>query len=713
MNSRLRTLSVCFLLVIPTTLAEEPEKKAEEASGDRAVFEEEVLVPAEMPGIESGTILAEELETGVAENLAVSLLELPGIHGVRRAQSAVEPVIRGLGWERVQTEVNGLPLYGACPARMDPPATMFGVAAVKEVTVLNELPSVTAGPGGTGGRLELSTDYDRGTGAGQTMTPWVQAVYDGARSGYTAGAGVQGGTDRLDYALGMETVDMGNYQAPDGREVLSGQEETGAFLSLGWRQGESGRWTAGHLRRDGNRVDYPSLPMDHEISDVTLSHLGYRYHRSPEGGRFLGFEARAAVAGTDNLMSNRWKPNRMMMEAATASEADTVSGGFDSSWRLHSGAAIRAGVDWFQLDRDALRQRTIVMSGDTFQDHLWPDVSQDDFGLFAEITGQPAEAWTVRAGLRHDRVSSRAAAADDPGIAGGTVRENYVLFYGDAAGITDRDENLVSGNVVVTRSGPGPWLFHAGAGQVSRAAGMTERYFSFAPAPGGFSVGNPALAAEAKRELSVGVRYRGARFQGSLSLFHNAIRDYIKPTVLEEGLHDWNGDTVLDRVTGYRNVDATLTGGELFGSLQAGRSWTVPVSIAWVHGDYDGTPLPEIPPLEGKLAVRFVFAAERDGWIEAGGRLVSRQDRVDPDFVTPVPPGFRENVTPGYAVFRLRAGIRLVRDLSLEGGVENLTDKLYHDHLSREVMMTSGDLSAGSELVQPGRSFYARARITF
>ncbi len=44
---------------------------------------------------------------GNHSNLGDLLLELPGVSGVKRAQGAVEPVIRGLGWERVQTQVNG------------------------------------------------------------------------------------------------------------------------------------------------------------------------------------------------------------------------------------------------------------------------------------------------------------------------------------------------------------------------------------------------------------------------------------------------------------------------------------------------------------------------------------------------------------------------------------------------------------------------------
>ena len=55
--------------------------------------------------------------------------------------------------------------------------------------------------------------------------------------------------------------------------------------------------------------------------------------------------------------------------------------------------------------------------------------------------------WQLRFGLRYDDVSSKAAAAK-----------------------TDRDESLFTGNAVL----------QFGLGYVSRAAGVTERYFAFA-----------------------------------------------------------------------------------------------------------------------------------------------------------------------------------------------------------------------------------------
>jgi len=106
---------------------------------------------------EAEEISLEDLRSGRYTNLGEVATEIPGVNGVKRAHSAVEPVIRGLGWERVQTQVDGLPVYGACPGRMDPPAMILQPETVQEAHAVKGVPSVTLGPAGTGGRVTERT----------------------------------------------------------------------------------------------------------------------------------------------------------------------------------------------------------------------------------------------------------------------------------------------------------------------------------------------------------------------------------------------------------------------------------------------------------------------------------------------------------------------------------------------------------------------------
>jgi iron complex outermembrane receptor protein len=664
---------------------------------------EEVTVEASEPQIQIEILDEGPLEMGQHANIAMALEVVPGVSGARRSLNAYEPVIRGLGWERVQTQVNGLPIYGACPGRMDPPATTVAKSSVQEVAVVKGLSSLTLGPAGTGGRLVLSTDYDRGVGAAREVHPWGRAAYNGAGDAYNLEAGVKGGTPRFDYSLGFEAFGQEDYESADGIVVPASQTETGASLSLGGRPTDTQRVFGSIVAQDGEDIAYPSLPMDTDSTETRLYNVGYRF--APSGDSLANLDVRVGIGTVDHLMSNRERPNRSVVEAEAVSFSDSASAGVNSSWRLSDRSHLHAGLDFSALDRDAVRERHIVASGQTFYDHIWPDVSQSDAGVFTEYQSTRPSRWNLRVGARFDAVTSDAAGADDPSLGGRTIREWYAQFYGPEAAKTDRDESLPSANLVAHRDFDGGVAFEAGIGLVSRAASMTERYYAFAPAPGGFAVGNPALDAERKRELVVGTTVEKSSWNTALSVYYFSIADYINPTTIAE--MDVNMDGQDDRVRGFVNVDATLYGGELSGSWKATRRIDVPFSLAFVLGDNDttGNPLPLIPAPEAYAAARFQLSERRAGWVELGGRFVARQDRVDPDY--------GENPTPGYDVWHLRGGVTLARHLVLEAGIENLFNKEYWEHLTPEALMPVGDLMPGQEIPQPGRSLFLAARVAF
>jgi iron complex outermembrane receptor protein len=684
-----------------TSAAAETAEAAKEETP--RTFEESVEVRAEAPRVQVEEVDISAMHAGFDANLAIAACAVPGVTGVRRSQDGVDPVVRGLGRERVQTQYNGLPMNHSCPARMDPPSTVISSASVHAAEVVKGLASVTDGPGGTGGRLLVSTDYSRGTTTGTKNSPWVRTSYNGARDGYTLGAGIDGGSGRFDYSAGLESLQQGDYTSASGTSVPANQDEVGGHATIGHQPTDAQRWSLGGVYRKGENLDFPSLPMNTDRTTTRMLNATYKYEPKNGSSRSPVVEARLGYGTIDHLMSNRGKPNRAMMEAETDSYSDSSGAGLSARWGLFGRSTLEAGADYSGLHSDALRERHMVMSGTTMYDHLWPDVSQDNVGLFAEYSLGMVPGWQLRFGGRYDMVSSEAAAADDPGMGGRTIRESYVLFYGPEAAITDRDEDLWSANALFTKEFSGELSIYAGVGMVQRPAAMTERYFAFAPAPGGFTVGNPTLDTERKREISAGVRFDSNWVQGSVGLYYYSVADYVKDTTL--GWMDMNNDGTDDRIRGYANVDATLTGGEITAVFRVGSRFTVPTSLYYVRGEYgsEGTPLPEIPPLEGRAAARMTYGKRSAGWVELGGRFVARQDRVDPDFPTTAPPTFTENPTPGFSVWHLRASFPLHQCVNLEVGVENLLNEEYWEHLTRETFLPVGDLARGEEIPQPGR----------
>ncbi len=703
-ESLVRMIMVLFLVSTFSVLATAQTGGEGEEDEPPLEVHEEIVVSAGVAGPELVKLDEEELNSGRYTNVGEALTEIPGVNAVRRGASATEPVIRGLGYERVVTQLGHLPIFGACPARMDPPVTYFRPHVTGEVLVVMGLSSVTLGPAGTGGRIVINPDYERDPEQGAGCGGWVTAGGDSARSGYTGGAGFQGGTAAFDYSGSVDTIQYGDYESANGTEVPATQEGWSGQLTFGLRPREGHRWWNAVNRVQEDQVDFPSLPMNLVDSTLWTYNTGYRIER-PSGETLRRFEVSAGYATIDHLMNNTGKPNRGMMEAESATDSITFSGLVRADLELGAASMLALGADYYDLARDGVRERYLVAPGQTFYDRIWPDTSQDDLGGFAELNSRLSSHWNLRAGARLDRVESNAGAVDDPSLQGRTVRENYIRFYGEEAGDVARTETLPSANLVLQWEPREGLEVHVGAGLASRAAGMTERYFAFAPAPGGFLLGNPALDAEKKVEFDLGASWRKSRCLFFVSVFNDGVRDYILQTEIDR--QDVNGDGTEDLIRGFINTDARLYGAEAGAVLGRLEHWSFPLSIAWVHATdrKSGFPLPEIPPLEGRAAARAEYGQRFPWWTELGGRFVDSQTRVD---VT-----FPEDETPGFAVWHLRGGVQLTGWLQLQAGIENLFDKEYHEHLTREAAMPVGDLMAGDEIPAPGRGFYVSLTGTF
>lgn len=669
--------------------------------------EEPILMPVQevrgrrIPLGEATSLDERSLESGRATHLGEALLGVDGVAAVRRGASMTEPVIRGLGHERVTTQVGHLPLFGACPGRMDPPVSYLSSASARSVHVVKGLPSVTLGPAGVGGRVVVRSDFERGEQEEPGWKAWARSWYDGARAGRGGAIGAEGGDRRLDWRAEIEGLDYRDYESPGGVRVPADQQSYGGALSLGVRPRSGQRaFVATNLRREDG-IEYPSLPMDLVRTDFLQATTGYRW--GPERGSSVKIEV--GLVDIDHVMDNAAKPNRSRLRART--DATVRGGSFLLRWRSvdRERGTLELGLDGYRNERDALRTRHLVGPDATFTDALWPDALQQDLGAFAELTRGWWAGGRLRLGGRLDWTHSDARATDAPSLGGATVAENYRRIYGASGEEIRRDELAVSANALTDWSVGDRWDLHGGAGLSMRPAGITERYYAFAPAPGGFLVGNPGLDAEKKLETVAAAQWTGEKLWLRLDLHHSWVVDFLHQATV--ALEDVDGDGTDDRVRGYSNVDARLWGIDGSARLWLGDLFSLPLGLAYVRGtnESDDQPLPEIPPLEGRAALRF---ERRGGWrehAELGLRAVARQERIDP--------GFGEDETPGFVVLHLRAGADLPRKLRLELAVENLLDHRYHEHLTREAALAVGDLAAGDEIPAVGRSWVASLRAEF
>lgn len=628
------------------------------------------------------------------QELSRFLNTLPGVSFASRGPSGGEPVLRGLGWERVRTDFNGLSLHGACPARMDPPASLLSAASLQEVHLDLAAGSVTEGPGGLGGRIRVSTRPDWQPEAPRPPLLRTGAAVESNLNRLALNALARGETQHASVSVTAAWSTQDDYTSGDGTRVPANRElrEIGADGTL---RLHDPLFLDFALRRIEERdVDFPALPMDSRHIDISLMTLNLRWLTG--GERLLALELRGGAQQVDHLMDNRDRPNRGMMQAFNPTTSDTYSTRLLSRWQAGQGE-FRLGADASRLEREGTRRRTMSATGMTFRDPIWADLREEQLGLFSEWEGPLTEGLTLRAGLRMDQIDSRIGSpglriVPGPGTGPLTLAEAFTRFGESTRGRTEREDTLLSANVALRQALNDDWTASLGLIRVAAAPNLSQRYDGFAARPGGFGLGNPDLDPEIKHQIELRLEGQHEGHRLTAALHAARVDDYIKPTLI--GRSDITGDGMMNPVFSHRNVDAVLYGFEFGADLRLAEGLHLPLRAGLTRAEErGGDDLPEIPPLEGGIALRW----EQELLVQLGVDFAARQTRIAP--------GFGERETAGYAVAHLRTGMNLRPGLRIEAGVENLFDTQYARHLTRDAVMAGGDLRPGDRIPEPGRSF--------
>ena len=375
-------------------------------------------------------------------------------------------------------------------------------------------------------------------------------------------------------------------------------------------------------------------------------------------------------------------------------DARTFGGRVQANILPGFGGRLSLGGDMYRLEREGTNHLSFLsgdMAGTTRYFHAWPETHIMDGGIFGEYVYLPAPKWRLIVGARIDFVYAGASP-------GPTERMQYRSYYGDGADEVDAFETNVSANTRLVYSPLSSLDLFVGVGRAARTADATERYLALGPGPGGFYIGNPGLDPEESFEVDTGIRTRWGRLAVDGALFYNRIEDYILQYILDRAFQCPHGPCNL---RGFRNIDhATLLGADLGLSYALRENLSLHGSFAYVHGENeeDDRALPEIPPLEGRLGLRYEHP-HWGLWFNPVLRLVQSQHRVDT--------AFGEDTTRGHVTVDIGAGWHLFGRHELMLQVENLFDKNYNEHITRENPFT------GREVFEPGRVVTVGMRTTF
>lgn len=644
----------------------------------------QVVYPLRSPGQTQwhGPDLASGRDTGDL------LRDLPGVSGSRMGGHGIDPVIRGLGQTRINVLLDGAFVHGACPNRMDPPTAYAPAAGYDLITVMRGVTTLAYG-GGPGGTVLLERDTQRFTDQ-ERLRAFIAGGYRGNASVRDLSADLATGTERGFLRAFGSLKDARNYRDGDGNAVRSAFEERAGGAVLGWTPTDERRL---EISAEAQRLRdelFAGAGMDSPKSDNDLFRIAWR---DQAVGPFDLLRAELAISRVDHVMDNytlRMPMNPMMLMRAPAT-SDTDSARVVAEINQDAGLW-RIGLSVQNNRREATR---VNDANGTLQSQLWPDAQIDQAGLFAEREWSYRERYRLISGLRLDRVHARANRVDaQPDGMFLSPRELYAIYYGEGADGARVTENHLGGLLRLERDLARPGTAYLALSSTVRTADATERYFaSNAAMPSGRWVGNPGLDPERHWQLETGLLMQTGPWTLDSSIFYNRVDDYI---LRDRFRQPGNNATV------YRNIDATLWGGELGLSYRWTQRWQTDLGLAYVRArnDSDGRQaLPQTPPLEASFELSW-----QGEQVNAFGRVraATRQNRVDDDPLTGT--GLDTRATPGWAVLDLGLRYELNDQWRLDGGIDNLLDRQYAQHLNRSSAFDVEQVQVN----EPGRSAWLK-----
>ncbi|WP_051484583.1 TonB-dependent copper receptor [Shewanella waksmanii] len=589
------------------------------------------------------------------------LKTIPGFSVGRKGGAGGDPTLRGMGGSRVSIVDDGQHVAGTCGGRMDPPTAYIYPESYDNITVIKGPQTVKYGPVGSAGTVLF--EKDRHSFSEKDMEGRA-SVTGGSFGRQDYLVELKAGTDMHYIDMDINQSKSDHYQDGDGNTIQSSYDRNNYNFALGWTPDDDTVIELAYGRSSGEAEYADRANKAREISNENLSlltqidldshwfeHVELQLY-SNENDHIMDQFDQGNNAGT-NVRRTTFGGHLWLELASTDNWQTTL--GVDYMDSLHEGRSINPAID-SGLD-DLLNK--------PFNDNM----RHKNIGVFVESSYQIGQG-KVLAGARLDQWQT----------------ELFVAQQGL------REDDLVSGFIRYEYL-VGNSQYYIGGGHATRIPDYWELMKADIDDPAQKSFN---LAPEKTTQLDVGWIYQ-AEVEISSSFYYGKVKDYI--------LIDAN----TDKTSAY-NVDATIWGAELSLTYEFNEHWSTISSVNYSHGDNDtdNTPLGQISPLEGRIALNY----ERGNWT-AGllWRMVAAQDRVAIGQGNISGQDLAES--SGFGTLAIN-GAWKHDDILISFGVENLFDITYAEHISRS---GAGNDIPGSEPLfqvnEPGRTAWLKLDYNF
>jgi iron complex outermembrane receptor protein len=590
-----------------------------------------------------------QLDRNRGQSIIQSIEDLPGLAMASRGPTLIRPVIRGLTSQRVVVAENGVRHQDQQWHDEESPG--ISTLDVDRIEVERGPNSVMFGADALGGVVNV---IKAGPKYADENTPQLagELLMNGfsSNSDEAAELTLYGANGDLGYRAALGGRNSGDIATPSGVLGNSGGNEFNGRGSLGLKK-EWGNvvWDFSHYDQKTELHPDPEGPLNDispfqkvkdERANARLNYLAKSF-RFEFNGNWQRNETQIYQLDTADLILNSFTFDARLHHKPIGHLNGTVGASF-------LGQSNESGVGAAEII---------------------PGFESSNFGGFL-YEQMELNAVSFSGGVRID---ARSFKTENEAAKGGQPDTDFAFTVGS------NNYTAVSGALGAVWHVAKPVGIALNVGRGWRAPTVQELFVNGGDAdaiPPRNIEGDPDLSPEASFNVDFSVRCVTSRLTGEAAIFRNRISKYIY--LSPKGTKD--PDTGFDDY-GYKQADATLTGGEVRVQAQALKWLVVNVGGDMVRAQNDetDTPLPLTPPYRFLAGLRLI--SQKLGFLEnpyfaARSMVTADQKRVAVD----------ETPTGGYTLFGLEVGGEIHSSsqvVRLDLSVENLFDRAYTDHLSR------------------------------
>ncbi len=646
----------------------------------------------------------------------------------RRSQVSFDPHIRGYRFGQIYTQADG-ELFLPVRQDLDSMLSKIDPGLISNMAVVPGPYASRYGPGFA--FIDINTlDTPRHQNGFENHNRFGLTVKGNGGQVYFRDF-LSGGDSDSGYRIGYGNRTGSDYRAGNGMKIPSSYRARTSTLQLGYDLSPNDTMEFRYNRLDQSDTEYYLQMFD--VSSLLTDSFNVKYVISDpnSSSRVL---MNAWWNGT-NMNGNNQNASKAIItnRIVGALQADDIANGinpgdpdfttgFNASTYGHLNSAgtrvakimgekddlqLRTGAD-VRLVQQALRENfqetnnldAVILQNSTFMNHS----TLIDPGVFTEVDLPWASYMNTTIGGRLDWVQTRTRGAPpivqvnspDPDA----VSQNDVLY------------SLYMGNELEMNQ---YWTARSGLGYSQRVPDLVNRYAGgifMGLTQNGLNriVGRLDLAKERVWQADMALQGDWDVARCRASAFYSWIGNYNTYSVA--GINDPTGAQVL---FAHNTQLATLTGFELYGEANLSQYWTAFASAFYVQGTDQtlGVPLWGIYPFDSRFGFRLVDPINSQWGGEMAARVVAQQNRLGQLLIDGTPGDTRavEQRTGGFTTVYMRGYYNMRPGMQLTGGVDNLFNKLYIEHLDLRVQASG--TSPAAFAYSPGTTGYLGIEWTY